>query len=61
MGSTDGLAIVQRDFILNLFYRMIFDTQSELLVEFINLTEKKNNLPDCLESMIKKYQWGEKF
>lgn len=61
MGSTDGPAIVERDLILYLFSKMLFDHHDNKLIEFIISTRALDSLSIALSEFEHKYHWGEEF
>lgn len=61
MGSTDGPAIVERDLILHLFSKMLFDCNDNKLIEFLDSAKKLDSLSRALGVFEHKYRWGEEF
>lgn len=61
MGSTDGLAIVERDVILYIFSKILFGENDEKLQEFISIATKQDSLSKTLSEFENKYNWGEVF
>jgi hypothetical protein len=61
LGSTDGLAIVERDVILYIFSKILFGENDEKLQEFISIATKQDNLSKTLSEFENKYNWGEVF
>lgn len=61
MGSTDALSIIYRDIIMNIYYFMIYDENSKLLIETKNIFEETKNISAVLERLNDSYYWGEVF
>ena len=59
MGSTDALSIIYRDIIINLFYDMMFNPNSELLRETENRFIYEQNMNAVLDVINSKYIWGD--
>ena len=61
MGSTDALSIIYRDIIINIFYNAISDENDNLLKFALTIFEEEENMNVVLDSIVKKYSWGESF
>lgn len=61
MGSTDALSIIHRDIIINLFFCMLFDQDSELLRQVTPLFAEYQNFNLVLDRIVEQYSWGESF
>lgn len=60
MGSTDALSIIYRDIIISIFKELLIGKESELLEYVENSFLTMENLNYTLESIVEKYNWGEK-
>lgn len=61
MGSTDALSIIYRDIIIAIFHDALLNDRTELLDFALYTFEKAQNMNFVLESIVDKYNWGERF
>lgn len=64
MGSTDAISIIYRDIILEVFTKIHIEKEyfsNNFMKDFLNVFENTNNLSRAIESVIQKYNWGEKY
>ncbi|MBQ9200623.1 MAG: DUF262 domain-containing protein [Lachnospiraceae bacterium] len=61
MGSTDALAVIYRDIIINIFNSMIYEKKSSLLCTVNNNYENDKNFGVVIDLINKTYFWGETF
>lgn len=58
MGSTDALAICYRDIILHIFRDIMLEPLSDTLDMAVEEFRSKGNVPELLEAIYDRYQWG---
>lgn len=59
MASTDASAIVNRDIVIHIYRDILFDNSSQLLLNVIELFNKKSNFITVLDDISDILNWGE--
>lgn len=61
MGSTDALSIIYRDIILELFFLMLYDKQTNFIQDIDSIYANEKNFGIVIDNINKSCSWGERF